>query len=281
MSISTVACIQMRSGQTPENNFEVLESMIHQVAGEGAKYVLTPEITNFSVRDKTKMESLATMEEQDIFVNGGKKLAQELSIWLHFGSLILQTEAGNIVNRSMIISPAGEIFARYDKIHMFDVDLPGGESWRESNHFVPGEEAVISSLPFANIGLSICYDVRFPQLYRSLVHAGATILTIPAAFTRQTGEAHWHVLLRARAIENAAFVLAAAQGGKHEDGRETFGHSIIINPWGQIIAEADSAEPTYIIAKLDLNEVSTARNRIPALKNERDFSNPINVEAKN
>ncbi len=278
MSSLTVACIQMRSGQTPENNFEVLAPLICQVASEGVKYVLTPEITNFSVRDKTKMESLASAEDHDIFVVGGKKLAQEQSIWLHFGSLILKTESGNIVNRSMVISPAGEIFARYDKIHMFDVDLPGGESWRESNHFIPGEEAVISSLPFANIGLSICYDVRFPQLYRSLVHAGASILTIPAAFTRQTGEAHWHVLLRARAIENAAFVLAAAQGGKHEDGRETFGHSIIIDPWGRIIAEVDGAEPTYIIAELELNEVTTARNRIPALKNERDFSNPVKVE---
>ena len=274
MSSLTVACIQMRSGKTPEKNFKQLEPLIHQAQDEGAHYILTPEISNFSVRDKKEMESLVCSEDHDLFIVEGKKLAQELSIWIHFGSLILKSDVGNTVNRSVLISPAGKIVERYDKIHMFDVDLPNGECWRESNNFVPGEKAVISSLPFADIGLSICYDVRFPQLYRSLVHAGANVLTIPAAFTKQTGEAHWHVLLRARAIENAAYVMAAAQGGKHEDGRETYGHSLIIDPWGQILSEADGDEPTYIVAEIDLNEVTTARNRIPALKNEKDFSHP-------
>ena len=280
MNSLVAACIQMRSGRTPAQNFEQLEPLVRQAVSEGAEYILTPEISNFSVRDKKEMESLVCTEEEDIFVIGGEKLARDLSIWLHFGSLIVRSEAGKIVNRSVLISPEGELTARYDKIHMFDVDLPGGESWRESNHFEPGEMAVVSRLPFANIGLSICYDVRFPQLYRSLVRSGATILTIPAAFTQQTGQAHWHVLLRARAIENFAFVMAAAQGGKHEDGRETYGHSMIIDPWGQILAEADGDKPAYIIARLDLNDVNTTRNRIPALKNERHFSQPVKLKEK-
>ena len=191
-------------------------------------------------------------------------------IYIHIGSLAIKLSADRAVNRSFLIDPKGEIAARYDKIHMFDVDLADGESYRESRNYRPGESAVLADLPWGRLGLTICYDLRFPALYRALAEAGATMLAIPSAFTKQTGEAHWHVLMRARAIENGCFVFAAAQGGKHENGRETYGHSLIVDPWGRIIAEGGT-EPGVVMAEIDPAEVTNARARIPSLQHGRRF----------
>ena len=200
-----------------------------------------------------------------------KALARELRIWLHVGSLAVKLDKIRIANRSYLIDPEGRIAARYDKLHMFDVDLPGGESYRESQYFKPGEKAVLADLPFGRLGLSICYDLRFPALYLALAAAGAEIIAVPSAFTRQTGEAHWHALIRARAIETGAFVLAAAQGGLHENGRSTFGHSLVVSPWGEILAEGGE-EPCVIFADIELAASAEARAHIPALKHGRDFA---------
>ena len=189
-------------------------------------------------------------------------MARKLGIYVHVGSLAIKISPDRAANRGFLIDPKGEIAARYDKIHMFDVDLEGGESYRESRTYRPGEQAVLADLPWGRLGLTICYDLRFPALYRALAEAGATMLTIPSAFTQQTGEAHWHVLIRARAIENGCFVFAAAQGGKHENGRETFGHSLIVDPWGRILAEG-GIEPGVVMAEIDLGEVAKARSRDP------------------
>ena len=202
-----------------------------------------------------------------------RALARELRIWLHIGSMAVATGSSKLANRAFVIAPNGEIAARYDKIHMFDVDLAGGESYRESRNFEAGTEAVLADLPFARLGVTICYDLRFPQLYRALAQAGAGILAVPAAFTRKTGELHWHTLLRARAIENGAYVLAAAQGGRHENGRETYGHSLIIAPDGEVIAEA-GIEPAVLSAQLDMAKVAAIREQIPSLKHDRVFAGP-------
>jgi predicted amidohydrolase len=200
-----------------------------------------------------------------------RELAHKLGIFVHIGSLAIKLSKERAANRSFLIDPKGEIVARYDKIHMFDVDLGNGESYRESNSYRPGESAVLADLPWGRMGLTVCYDLRFPALYRALAEAGATMLTIPSAFTRKTGEAgHWHVLVRARAVENGCFVFAAAQGGKHENGRETYGHSLIVDPWGRILAEGDS-EPSVVMAEIDPAEVAKARGRIPSLEHGRRF----------
>lgn len=199
------------------------------------------------------------------------KAAKDHKVWLLIGSVAVSDGAGRAANRAMLFSPEGDIVARYDKLHMFDVDLPGGESWKESKIYSPGADAVLVETPLAKLGLSICYDVRFPSLYRRLAQAGAEVLCVPAAFTRQTGKAHWKTLLTARAIENGAFVIAPAQGGLHEDGRETYGHSLIIGPWGEILAEADNDEPGVLFADINLEAAHEARSRIPNLGLERDY----------
>jgi predicted amidohydrolase len=199
-----------------------------------------------------------------------REVARKLSIHLHVGSLAIKVSPEKAVNRSFLIDRRGDVVARYDKIHMFDVDLAGGESYRESNTYRAGELAVVADLPWGRLGLTICYDLRFPALYRALAEAGASFVAIPSAFTRQTGEAHWHVLVRARAIENGCFVFAAAQGGKHENGRETFGHSLIVDPWGRILAEAGS-EPELLFAAIDPAEAVAARAKIPSLLHGRRF----------
>jgi predicted amidohydrolase len=209
-------------------------------------------------------------EEQDPTLATFRELARALGLYLHIGSLAVKASPDKAANRSFLIDPRGEIVARYDKIHMFDVNLKGGESYRESNNFRPGDLAVVTDLPWGRLGLTICYDLRFPALYRALAEAGAAFLTVPSAFTRQTGEAHWHVLLRARAIETGCFVFAAAQGGKHENGRETYGHSLVIDPWGRILAEGDT-EPGVIFADIDPAQVAAARARIPSLDHGRRF----------
>jgi deaminated glutathione amidase len=209
-------------------------------------------------------------EESDASLAAFRDLARRLGIFVHVGSLAIKVGAEKAANRSFLIDRNGDIVARYDKIHMFDVDLAGGESYRESRNYRPGEIAVSCDLPWGRLGLTVCYDLRFPALYRALAEAGSSFLAIPSAFTRQTGEAHWHVLNRARAIENCAFVLAAAQGGRHENGRETYGHSLVVDPWGRVIAEGGT-DPGVVLAKIDPAEVTAARAKIPSLQHGRRF----------
>ena len=221
--------VQLRSGRAVAPNMEMAEALIRRAAAEGAVYVQTPENTSIMELETDRLLSAIDTEEKSEPLRQLQALAKELGIWLHVGSLAMKLPSGKVANRSYLITPQGEIAARYDKLHMFDVDLAGGESYRESRNFDPGNKAVLADLPWGRLGLSICYDLRFPALYRALASAGAGIIAVPAAFTKQTGEAHWRVLLRARAIETGAYVLAAAQGGLHENGRSTYGHSMIVH----------------------------------------------------
>jgi hypothetical protein len=267
----TAAMVQMRTGLLPESSLEQGTKLIRQTAAQGADYVLTPEVSNMmQLNRKALFEHLAD-EADDLSLKAYRALAAELKIYLHIGSLALRASSERAVNRSFLIGPDGHVIASYDKIHMFDIDLPGGESYRESANYQPGETAVLADLPWGRLGLTICYDVRFPSLYRALAEGGASFLTVPSAFTRKTGEAHWHTLLRARAIENGCFVFAAAQAGLHENKRETFGHSLIIAPWGEVLAEG-GVEPGVFMAKIDPSLVETARKTVPSLQHGRRFS---------
>src|SRR5438309_5203753 len=267
----TAAMVQMRTGLLPEPSLEQGTKLIRQAASRGADYVLTPEVSNMmQLNRKALFEHLAS-EQDDVSLKAYRALAAELKIHLHVVSLALRASPERAVNRSFLIGPDGLVIASYDKIHMFDIDLPDGESYRESANYQPGETAVISDLPWGRIGLTICYDLRFPALYRALAESGASFLAVPSAFTKKTGEAHWHTLLRARAIENGCFVFAAAQAGMHESGRETYGHSMIVSPWGEIVAEAD-VHPSVIVADVKSAEVQEARSRIPSLQHGRRFS---------
>src|SRR5918997_1677134 len=270
----TAACIQLCSSTDVAENIETVERLVREAVRRGADYVQTPEMTNIVQRDRAALAASIAAEQSDPAVARFAALAAELGIVLHIGSLALKAVDGRIANRALIFGRGGHVLARYDKIHLFDVDLPGGESWRESALYHPGERAAVADLPWLRLGVAICYDVRFPQLFRAQAHAGAAALTAPAAFTRQTGEAHWHVLQRARAIENGAFVISAAQAGVHADGRQTFGHSIIVAPWGDVLAEAGADGPEIISAEIDPALSADARQRIPALKNERPFALP-------
>ena len=262
--------IQMRSGRTPQVNTDAAVKLIGEAKKNGADYVLTPEMTNIMELGREKLFAALVDEESDASLAAFREIARKLSIYVHVGSLAIKASPDKAANRSFLIDPRGEIIARYDKIHMFDVDLADGESYRESRNFRPGDSAFVADLPWARFGMSVCYDLRFPALYRALAEAGASVLTIPSAFTRQTGEAHWHVLVRARAIENGCFVLAAAQGGAHENGRETFGHSLVVDPWGRILAEG-GIEPGVIMAEIDPAEVVAARSKVPSLQHGRRF----------
>ena len=266
------ACIQLRSGKDPSENAENAATLIRSAASEGATYIQTPEMSNVLVRKREELLERISVPHRDVFLNAAQRLAKELRVFLHVGSIAVLSETGKVANRAFLIGPDGSIAAVYDKIHMFDVDLPGGESWRESATYEPGTQATVVHLPFAKLGMAICYDIRFPAVFRAQSRAGAEILSAPAAFTRQTGRAHWHVLQRARAIENGAYVISAAQGGTHDDGRETYGHSLVIDPWGTVIAELETDTPGYVLAEIDTELVAKARARIPAIANERDFS---------
>jgi predicted amidohydrolase len=272
MSAFRAAAVQMRSGVDVAANVAETERLIREATAAGADYVLTPEMTTILDRSRKHLLACVDREEFDPSLARFRELAAELGIHLHVGSMAIRVGEDTIANRAFVIAPDGEVIARYDKIHMFDVDL-AGESYRESKLYQAGTAAATAELPWARLGLSICYDIRFPYLYRSLAHSGASVIAIPAAFTRITGEAHWHVLLRARAIETGAFVVAAAQGGRHEDGRETYGHSMIVDPWGTIIAEAGN-EPGIIVADIDPDMSATVRARIPALAHDRPFALP-------
>ena len=269
-SIFTAGLVQMRSGLSPQANLDAVVRLIKQARERGAQYVLTPEMTNILEVKRERLFAAIAPEESDATLAALRELARKLQIFLHVGSLAIKLSAEKAANRSYLIDESGEIIERYDKIHMFDVDLASGESYRESRNYRPGEIAVTADLPWGRLGLTICYDLRFPALYRALAVAGSSFLAIPSAFTKQTGEAHWHVLNRARAIENGAFVFAAAQGGLHENARETFGHSLIVDPWGRILAEGD-AEPGVVLASIDPAEVAAARAKIPSLSHGRRF----------
>ncbi|PWV98035.1 putative amidohydrolase [Hoeflea marina] len=271
MTELVVAAIQMCSGIDPANNIVVMERLVREAAARGASYVQTPEMTGAIQQDRKALFASLSTEEDDAVVRAASRLAAELGIFLHLGSTGVDAGDGMAANRGFVFDPRGRKIASYDKIHMFDVDLDGGESWRESTAYRPGSLAVNADMDGMLIGMGICYDVRFPQLFRDLSLAGASILTAPAAFTRQTGMAHWHVLQRARAIENGAFMISAAQAGRHEDGRETYGHSLIIDPWGRIVAEAETDEPGVVLAKIDISAVAAARAKIPNLKNARPY----------
>ena len=264
------AMIQMRSGLQPGANIDAAVRYIGDAKSAGAEYVLTPEMTNILAANREQLFAVAVEEEADASLATLREVARKLGIYVHIGSLAIRISPDRAPNRSFLVDPKGDILARYDKIHMFDVDLAGGESYRESRNYRPGELAVLADLPWGRLGLTVCYDLRFPALYRALAEAGATMLAIPSAFTKQTGEAHWHVLIRSRAIENGCFVFAAAQGGRHENGRDTFGHSLIIDPWGRIIAEGGT-EPGVIVAEINPAEVANARARIPSLQHGRRF----------
>ena len=267
----TAAMVQMCTSLSPEASFRQAEGLIREAAGRGADYVQTPEVSNLIQKNRKALFELLASEEEDASLKAYRDLARELKIHLHVGSLALRATPERAVNRSFLIAPDGDILASYDKIHMFDIELEGGESYRESANYQPGETAVISDLPWGRIGLTICYDVRFPALYRALAEAGAYFISVPSAFTVRTGEAHWRTLLRARAIENGCFILAAAQAGRHESGRETYGHSLIVDPWGAVLAEA-GVEPGIVMAAIDPVKVETARKSIPSLQHGRRFS---------
>jgi predicted amidohydrolase len=265
-----VGLIAMRSGRDPQANLNAVLAAIDQAKRAGADYVQTPEMTNVLESRRDRLLANIVADENDPTLATLREVARKLSIYVHIGSLAIKASPEKAVNRSFLIDRKGEIVARYDKIHMFDVDLAGGESYRESNTYRAGELAVVADLPWGRLGLTVCYDLRFPALYRALAEAGVSFFSIPSAFTRQTGEAHWHVLLRARAIENGCYVFAAAQGGKHESGRETFGHSLIVDPWGRILAEGGT-EPGVVLAEIDPAEVAAARAKIPSLHHGRRF----------
>jgi predicted amidohydrolase len=265
-----VGLVQMRSGRTPQVNIDTAAKLIGEAKQGGADYVLTPEMTNVMELGRERLMATIVEEESDAGLATLRELARTLGVWVHIGSLAVKVSPDRAANRSFLIDPKGDVVARYDKIHMFDVDLANGESYRESRNFRAGDLAVLTDLPWGRLGLTVCYDLRFPALYRALAEGGASLLAIPSAFTRQTGEAHWHVLIRARAVENGSFVFAAAQGGMHENGRETFGHSLVVDPWGRIIAEG-GVEPAVILAEVDPAEVAAARARIPSLQHGRRF----------
>jgi len=264
------ALVQLRSGRAVAPNMEMAETLIRRAAKEGAVYVQTPENTSIMEFETERLLAAIDTEEKSAALAQLCALAKELGIWLHVGSLGTRLDGGKIANRSYVIAPDGTIAARYDKLHMFDVDLAGGESYRESRTFDPGSKAVLADLPWGRLGMSICYDLRFAALYRALASAGADLIAVPAAFTKQTGEAHWRVLLRARAIETGAFVLAAAQGGLHENGRSTYGHSMIVSPWGEVLAEAGE-DPQILLSDIDPGLSAEARAKVPSLRHGREF----------
>jgi predicted amidohydrolase len=269
-----VGLVQTRTPATHDAALAHTAPLVREAAAAGAALIVTPECSNILQRDRAKLFAVLEPADTDPFVTALSALAAELSVWLLIGSALVKRDDGKAANRSILIAPDGAVAATYDKIHMFDVDLPNGERYRESSAYEPGDRAVTVPAAGAVLGLTICYDMRFPPLHAALARAGAEIITVPAAFTRPTGEAHWEVLLRARAIETGSFVLAAAQGGFHEDGRGTWGRSMAISPWGEVLAVADHDEPGIVLADLDLAAVAKARAAIPALANARSFAAP-------
>lgn len=267
-----VAALQMTSGTQPGPNLDQLEQLAAEAAGQGATYLLSPEVTVVFAENRDGLKSVAGLWENNPAIARASGIAKKLGVSLHLGSLAVALPDGRFANRSVLFRPDGSIAATYDKIHLFDATLPGLKQYRESETYAGGDAAVVTDAPGFKLGMTICYDVRFPALHRALAEAGAQVISVPAAFTVPTGEAHWEVLLRARAIETGSWVIAAAQAGTHENGRSTWGHSMIIDPWGKIVAELGGDGPGIAIADIDLSAVDEARGRVPALANARRFS---------
>lgn len=271
-----IAVYQARTGIDPGANAKALAGAVAEAAAGGAAMLFTPEMSGLLDRDRGRASAHYRREEDDPVLAAVRAAAADAGIWVAIGSLALLGPQGDkLVNRAFLIDGTGEIRARYDKMHLFDVDLPTGESWRESASFAAGGEAVVADTPLGPLGLSICYDLRFAGLFAALSKAGATLLSIPAAFTVPTGQAHWHVLLRARAIENACFVVAAAQSGTHEDGRATYGHSLVIDPWGRVLLDMGEESPAVGFADLDLEQLDDVRTRLPVLDHRRHVPEPV------
>lgn len=270
MSKFRAACVQLRSGDDVAENIRETEKLVRAAARDGAHFVATPENTTLMAPDGGAKLAHSHEEARDPALPVFGSLAKELGVWLLIGSLAIKVSDTKTANRSFLFSPDGKVTARYSKIHLFDVNLPSGELYRESNTVAGGDEAVVAATPWGKIGLSVCYDIRFPQLYRGMAQKGAFAFTAPSAFTETTGKAHWHVLLRARAIENGAFVIAPAQGGLHANGRRTYGHSLIVDPWGEILAEGGT-EPGVFAADIDPRLSVEARGKVPSLEHDRAF----------
>ena len=266
------ACIQLTSTTDIARNIELSTALVREAHGKGAQFIGMPEVVNLCDKRPGMGAKAAYIEREEPALKAYQALANELDIWLLVGSLVVKLEDDSrMANRGFLIDPSGAVTASYDKMHMFDVDLEGGEQYRESKNYRPGDRAVVTDTPWGRIGMTICYDVRFPYLYRALAKAGAGILTVPSSFARTTGKAHWHTLLRSRAIETGCFVLAPAQCGDHEDGRQTYGHALIVAPWGEVLADAGE-EPGVIVADLDMGAVDRARAMVPSLEHDREFS---------
>ncbi len=277
MATLPIALIQTRTPASPAAAFAHVEPLIRDAAAGGAKLILTPEATNFLIRDPAARAAALTTQDRDAVIGDLRALAQELGVWLLVGSAIVKSgHEGDdrAANRSLLIDDAGAVVATYDKLHVYDVDLPTGERWRESAAIRPGDGAVVADTPWGRLGLTICYDIRFPHLYRALAKGGAAMISVPAAFTVPTGEAHWETLLRARAIETGCWILAPAQAGLHEDGRRTWGRSTVVGPWGEVVAKLDHDEPGVLFAALDFDAVTRARNAVPQLTHDREFAGP-------
>ena len=267
------ACIQLTSDRDPEKTFPAAAALIREAAAAGASLVMTPEVTPMlEPRGRLVLEKART-EEADEWLPRYRSLARETGVWLLLGSMAVRAGEDRCANRSLLIDREGTVVARYDKIHLFDVDLEGRESYRESRRYRPGDEAVLVETPWGRMGMTVCYDLRFPGLYRDLARAGADYLTIPSAFARPTGRAHWHVLLRARAIETGCFVFAPAQCGEHAEGRRTYGHSLIVDPWGEVLADGGE-EPGVVAADIHPARVREARRMVPSLEHGRPYSRP-------
>lgn len=274
-----IAAIQMCSGLDPDANIAALEPMVADAVAQGAGYVLTPEVTVIFPENREQLASVAAPFQDHPQLRRVGELARQHGVHIHIGSLAVPLPDGRFANRSVLFGPDGAIAATYDKIHLFDATIEGLSAYRESATYAPGENAVTAPVSEFTLGMSICYDMRFPRLFNTLANAGANLLAVPAAFTVPTGQAHWHVLLRSRAIETGSYVIAAAQGGHHANGRATYGHSIIIDPWGRIVAELDHDKPGVLLADIDPQMVVDARQRIPALANARDFAAPQKLQA--
>jgi predicted amidohydrolase len=266
--MTRIALFQARTGIDPAANAQALVAAVAEAAAGGAAMLFTPEMSGLLDRDRARASGHYRLEAEDPVLAAVRAAAERAGIWVHLGSLAVREEGELLANRSFLIDNGGTIRARYDKLHLFDVDLPTGESWRESASYRPGEGAVVADTPAGPLGLAICYDLRFSALFQALTDAGAQILSIPAAFTVPTGRAHWHVLMRARAIEAGVFVVAAAQGGVHQDGRETFGHSLVVGPWGEVLLDMEDGTGVGF-ADIDLGEVEAVRSRLPAIRHRR------------
>lgn len=271
--MTRIAVLQMASGIDPEANAAVLTEAAEGTAGEGAVMLFTPEMSGLLDRDRKRAADSIKPESEDRVLDAVRKNCAKHNIWTCLGSLAVDTGEGRWANRSFVIDPSGEIAARYDKIHMFDVDLSSGESWRESNAYRAGDRVVTVETPIGRLGLTVCYDLRFPALFQALGDEGCDAIAIPAAFTVPTGKAHWHVLQRARAIEASAFVIAAAQVGKHEDGRETYGHSLVVDPWGEVMLDMKDKAIGLGFADIDKDRIAKVRSQVPSLANRRKISN--------